>query len=86
MGPRHNFLGTFIQIEIDDVMVMTHGFGVFESCLWMALLTMDKMKISQNALTAFFRLIYKNQGFEMKFHYGQAILKSKFWIILSRFC
>ena len=86
MGPRHNFLGTFIQIEIDDVMVMTHGFGVFESFLWMALLTMDKKKISQNALTAFFRLIYKNQGFEMKFHYGQAILKSKFWIILSRFC
>ena len=22
----------------------------------------------------FFRLIYKNQGFAMKFHYGQAIL------------
>ena len=26
-------------------------------------------------LTAFFRLIYKNQAFAMKLHYGQAILK-----------
>ena len=54
---------------------MTHEFGVFESCLWMALLTMDKKKISQNALTAFFRLIYKNQGLAMIFHYGIYIFK-----------
>ena len=70
MGPRESFLSTCIEIEIDDVMVMTHGFYIFNSCLWMVLLTVVKKKIAQNASTVFFRLIYKNQGFSMKFHYG----------------
>ena len=54
MGPRESFLGTHIEIEIDDVMIMTHEFGIFESCLWMTLLTLVRKKIAQNALTAFF--------------------------------
>ena len=54
IGPREGFLGTHIDIEIDDVMTMTHEFGIFESCLWMTLLTLVKNKIAQNALTAFF--------------------------------
>ena len=54
MGPRESFLGTHIEIEIDDVMIMTHEFGIFESCLLMTLLTLVRKKIAQNALTAFF--------------------------------
>ena len=54
MGPRESFLSTRIEIEIDDVMVMTHGFYIFNSCLWMVLLTVDKKKIAQNASTLFF--------------------------------
>ena len=54
MGPRESFLSTCIEIEIDDVMVMTHGFYIFNSCLWMVLLTVDKKKIAQNASTLFF--------------------------------
>ena len=54
MGLRESFLGTYIEIEIDDVMIMTHEFGIFESCLWMTLLPLVKKKIAQNDLTAFF--------------------------------
>ena len=41
----------------------------------MVLFTVVEKKIAQNASTLFFPLIYQNQGFSLKFHYGQAFLK-----------
>ena len=54
MGLRERFFSTYIEIEIDDVMLMTHEFGIFECCLWMTLLTLVKKKIAKNYPTAFF--------------------------------
>ena len=54
MGLCKSFFGTYIEIEIDDVMIMIHEFGIFESCFRMTELTLVKKKIAQNALIAFF--------------------------------
>ena len=57
MVPCERFLGTFIEIEIDDVIVMINGFWIFRTNLWMVLLTIEKKKQpKQLSLQFFWRL------------------------------
>ena len=63
MGLRERFFSTYIEIEIDDVMLMTHEFGIFECFLWMTLLTLVKEKKAKNSLTVFFLPIKKIKDF-----------------------
>ena len=59
MGPCERFLGTFIEIEIDDVIVMINGFWIFQTNLRMVLLTIE-MKNNRNNFHYHFFWWFKN--------------------------
>ena len=57
MGPRENFLGTSIDIGIDDVTDMNHRFEIPKWNLWKAYFLTKIRKVYLNVFQTFLRAI-----------------------------